>query len=275
VAGQDGWLKRLCCAGLVATAIAACAGVTSSPSQSPDLAEQHASALVSLGAAGAEKVAAERLSALHAMREAKLLPLAQLAARSVVAGADLAARSIDGVDCLQWLAAQDVSFEVVSDYVAERPPRARDSCTVEQPIRLDGQIGGVRFGRDNMLMSCELARSMVRFAAVLEAHDITEVEIATPFNCRSMLRGRRVSQHAHGSALDVRLLRTGSGREFPLRDWERRDPTPESEGGRLWYEIVHQLHEQRIFNIILTPDFDRAHRHWLHLDLTPGQHMLR
>jgi hypothetical protein len=248
--------------------------VTSVPTPIPDLAEQ-ASSVVSRGAADAEKVATTRFSELLERRESKLFPLAQLAARSIVADAGVSALNVEGVDCLAWLAAQDVAFEVVSDYVAEQPRRSRDSCTIDQPIRLGSQVGPVRFSRDNMLVSCEMARSMLRFAEVLEAHDVVEVEVGTPFNCRTWGRRRRVSQHGHGNALDVRLIRTESGQEYRISQWERRNPNPRTEPGRVWYEIVHQLHEEQVFNIILTPEFDRAHRHWLHLDLTPGLNILR
>jgi len=56
--------------------------------------------------------------------------------------------------------------------------------------------------------------------------------------------------------------------------WERHTDAPQSVEGLMLYEIVHELYDEHIFNIILTPNHDRAHRRWLHMDLTPGQHSL-
>ncbi|MCA9562455.1 MAG: extensin family protein [Myxococcales bacterium] len=197
-------------------------------------------------------------------------------ARFAVSRADEDALSVDGVDCVYWLRARGVDFEVVTDFTPERPRRARASCTIEQPVRLSGQIGGVTYDVDDMLMSCSLARGMVELSSRLEDYGIVSVDIGTPYSCRT-IRGRRtLSQHAHGTALDVASFTDSEGRVYDLEEhWERRTDSPVTKEGRLWRALVSELFEGGVFNIILTPDYDADHENWLHLDLTPGQSFMR
>jgi hypothetical protein len=55
-----------------------------------------------------------------------------------------------------------------------------------------------------------------------------------------------------------------------LEDW-RSDPDEQHESGHQFLaELVQSLYDERVFNVILTPEFNADHHNHLHLDLTPG-----
>jgi len=124
----------------------------------------------------------------------------------------------EGVDCVQWLSVQPVEFVEELDFEPGRPAGARGSCTIERPVRLRAEVGNVTFDHDDMLMSCELARAFVAMSQVLDEHDIVEVEIGTPYSCRTIRGRRRLSEPAHGLAPDVATLIAADGTEYSRTD---------------------------------------------------------
>lgn len=177
----------------------------------------------------------------------------------------------EGVDCVQWLRAQDLTFTVETDFEPQRPSGASSRCTIDQPVRVGAQIGGVTFDHDEMLMGCGLARALVEMSELLEAREIVEVHVGTPYSCRT-IRGRsRLSEHAHGLAIDVAAFVGADGTEYNIYDdWEHNTDDPESEEAQVLYDLVHLFFEEEIFNVLLTPNYDAAHDRWLHMDLTDG-----
>ncbi|MEL6180309.1 MAG: extensin family protein, partial [Myxococcota bacterium] len=80
---------------------------------------------------------------------------------------------------------------------------------------------------------------------------------------------------AHGLAIDIWGFVDDQGQQLVIEeDWEIDNDTPEHPRGRLLHTLVDELFEARVFNIILTPDYNAAHRNHLHLDLTPDAHFL-
>jgi len=53
-------------------------------------------------------------------------------------------------------------------------------------------------------------------------------------------------------------------------DWEADYENPMTNAGRFFWGVIYEMWDQRIFNIILTPNFNAAHHNHLHVDLTPG-----
>lgn len=60
-----------------------------------------------------------------------------------------------------------------------------------------------------------------------------------------------------------------------LTDWEKNQPAPVTAAGVFLEDLVQSYHEQKVFNIILTPDYNDAHADHFHCDQTPGSDFLQ
>jgi hypothetical protein len=91
------------------------------------------------------------------------------------------------------------------------------------------------------------------------------------YNCRAIAGTNKLSQHAYGRAIDLSGFVMENGERITvLSHWERGDDTPGTTQGRFLYDFVHRLHEEHVFNNILTPEYNAAHHDHFHVDLTPG-----
>ncbi|MEZ4462768.1 MAG: extensin family protein [bacterium] len=155
-------------------------------------------------------------------------------------------------------------------------------CTVDEPIRVSGAINGVTYRYYNqsspgtMSMTCELALALHRAGTTLKEYGINDVKHVGTFNCRTISGSTSLSNHAHGSAIDFWEFRTAGGTTYNFeRDWQHNTTNPTSEKARVLYEIAQKWHANRVFNIILTPNYNRDHDNHIHADLTPGANTIR
>ena len=95
-------------------------------------------------------------------------------------------------------------------------------------------------------------------------------------------RGGKSSEHNVGMAIDVGHLRLADGTTLSVLDdyhgrigaascgkrARPRRPTAKTTALRA---IVCEVAAQYLFNVILTPNFNRPHRNHVHLDLTAGK----
>jgi hypothetical protein len=110
---------------------------------------------------------------------------------------------------------------------------------------------------------------------VLADYDIVQAVHLGTFNCRAIAGSTSLSQHSFGNAIDFFGFLDAQGRDFVVqRDFEVGVDNPVTEEGRLLYDIAHRMYDQRIFNIILTPNYNDAHADHFHVDLTAGSHFL-
>lgn len=160
------------------------------------------------------------------------------------------------------------------------------SCVVDGPLYLDSPIGGVTYRylthdvAQPLFVSCELAAALVQLSALLREYDIVEVGHIGTYNCRVIAGTDRLSQHSHGYAIDLQWFRTAAGQTYNVVDhwehdnvdWERGEAGPfRTEAARILYEIGWQMHARRIFNTVLTPDYNAGHDNHFHVDLHPDQ----
>lgn len=182
-------------------------------------------------------------------------------------------------DCQRQLAERGVAFFSEQKPPESPPGRPEHLCVVRDPVWLAGPVGGVRFvdaaGRDGLWAGCDLALSLVRAAAVLRELKVAEVRHLGAYNCRTLRGKERLSLHAQGLALDVSALVTDRGEVVSIRGgWERDAIRPSTSRGRLLASFAQRLHDDQIFNIVLTPEYNQAHADHLHLDLTPDRHFI-
>jgi len=159
--------------------------------------------------------------------------------------------------------------------------------------RLTGPIKGVTFKTrlsDEQrattpweVLDCRLALALDDFADVLVAHDIVEVRHysmhrETP---KSWPAGKVGSQHFGGMAIDAAIFTTKDGTKMDVdKDFFGRigaktcgpdaRPRQKTEKSVALREILCETAAKRIFNVILTPNHNRAHHNHFHLDVTAG-----
>jgi hypothetical protein len=159
---------------------------------------------------------------------------------------------------------------------------------VANPVRIGGPIGNVRFiapGRKSVYgkLDCRLALVLASFAEILEAHGVATVLVDNLYRPRARLAGRRVkSQHRYGLAIDVMgfVLKDDSPlmieRDFGA-DIGRPPCGPKStlpiltEASARLRNLVCDMVEAGLFHHVLTPNYNRAHRNHLHLDIKRGE----
>jgi hypothetical protein len=159
-------------------------------------------------------------------------------------------------------------------------------------VRLTGPLHGVTF-RTNLseearettiweIADCRLILALDDFAKILEAHGITEVRHysmhrAAPKRWADDKIGR---QHIGGLALDAaRFIKSDGSHLDVLEHFKGRRhrkvcgkaaPAGKTPEARELREIVCEAVNQGLFNVVLTPNFNYAHRNHFHLEVMAG-----
>ncbi len=156
-----------------------------------------------------------------------------------------------------------------------RVTRQRDSdpdtaCPLSNTLRVQG--GEVALS-SSFLASCPLAVAFALFerhalqpaAQSAYGQAVARVDHLGSFACRNMYsreNGAR-SQHATANALDIAGFRLADGRSISvLKDWPKENADA---------RFLRQVREGACdtFNVVLSPDYNAAHRDHLHLDVGP------
>ncbi len=153
-----------------------------------------------------------------------------------------------------------------------RPERRPGGVVCEAPEGIAVQRGasGIRY-QPAARVNCAFGLRLVKFEAVVqeEAQRIlgsrvrTIVQLGT-YNCRKMAAyPDLVSEHSFANAIDVAELVLANGRRVVVeRDWPRAD----GPGASFLHRLARRLFDEQVFNVVLTPAYDRHHRNHLHLD---------
>lgn len=159
-------------------------------------------------------------------------------------------------------------------------------------VRLTAPLRGVEF-RTNLredrrtttiweIADCRLVLALDDFAQILAAHDIVEVRHYSMYRAapKRWADDKIGTRHHGGLALDAArfLKRDGTALDV-LADFKgrrhrkvcgKKAPEGKTPGARELREIVCAAVEQGLFNVVLTPNFNRAHRNHFHLEVTVG-----
>ena len=143
-------------------------------------------------------------------------------------------------------------------------------CPLTNTLRVQG--GEVALS-SSFLASCPLAVAFALFerhalqpaSQAVYGQAVTRVDHLGSFACRNMYNrenGAR-SQHASANALDIAGFRLADGRTISvLKDWpkDNRDA-----------QFLHQVRDGAcdMFSVVLSPDYNAAHRNHFHLDVGP------
>jgi hypothetical protein len=148
------------------------------------------------------------------------------------------------------------------------------------PLRLvilDRKAGGVL-----PVMDCELARALVDAAAVFQNEGIRDLFFSGIYEYRPRRRSKKLSEHAHGLAIDVHQFGTADGRIYDVErdfeqgvgDWSERDQvacvgSPERPEARVLREIACALRASSAFREIITADDNSDHDNHFHIESFP------
>ncbi|AEA67212.1 extensin-like domain-containing protein [Pseudomonas brassicacearum] len=147
---------------------------------------------------------------------------------------------------------------------------ANTDCPLTNVLRVQG--GEVALS-SSFLASCPLAVAFALFerhglqpaAAAVYRQKVTRVDHLGSFACRNMYgreNGSR-SQHATASALDIAGFRLADGRTVSvLKDWPKDNADA---------RFLRQARDGAcdMFSVVLSPDYNAAHRNHFHLDVGP------
>jgi hypothetical protein len=161
------------------------------------------------------------------------------------------------------------------------------------PVRFTGPLHGVTFrtalpeaqraSTPYEIVDCRLALALDDFAAQLAGHDVVEVvhySIYRPPPARWPAE-KIASRHLGGLAIDAATFVKRDGHTLVVeRDFHGRigartcgagaapvHPSPDAVELR---RILCDAADARLFNVTLTPDYNRAHRNHFHLEVTAG-----
>jgi hypothetical protein len=184
--------------------------------------------------------------------------------------------------CLAELGQRHIPFS------REEPKRG-----VKIPVRLTGKVGGVLYRTDYPdserasvpweVFDCRLVLSLDDFSTVLREHSVAEVRIFSAWRppAKSWPMDEWGRRHQGALAIDLRELRKDTGEVLNvLKDFHGQlgstqcapaapPPTVDCPEARELHALVCEASEARIFNSILTPNYNPEHRNHFHLELTP------
>ncbi len=184
----------------------------------------------------------------------------------------------------------DPSCRAMLDALALDWEPAAEARGIADPVRLAPLIGGVSFryvSHDEptpMLMDCSLAPRLAELVDLIEPFGLDEVIHIGIYNYRCIGGGDpdaddcTPSQHAYAKAIDIHAFGlAGSDAVYSTEtDWIIRDDLdvcpgmPAGEADRALHELACSMWSEGIFHIVLTPDYNDAHRNHFHVDLTEG-----
>lgn len=161
---------------------------------------------------------------------------------------------------------------------------------VLDPVRLTGTLHGVEFRTDASdakradspyeIVDCREVLAMDDFAQILEKHDIVQVRHYSMYRPppKSWADDKIGGQHNGGLALDAGRFTKKDGSVLDvLKDFHGKigDPTcgdnagphPATDNAKELRDILCTTVEAHLFNVVLTPDFNRPHRNHFHLEV--------
>lgn len=158
------------------------------------------------------------------------------------------------------------------------------------PVRLTAPLHGVTF-RTNLredrrattpweIADCRLVLALDDFAEILARHGVVEVRHYSMYRAPHRDDGTILGQHNGGLALDAARFIKSDGTTLDVLDdfkGRRGSKTCGTHARKVkaaaaieLREIVCEAVDRQLFNVVLTPNFNRAHRNHFHLEVTAG-----
>ena len=184
-------------------------------------------------------------------------------------------------DCHYSLADRGVAFEPTIR-AAETPderPDLVDACSVEDPVWVLSPVFGVELkyydgsATPRTLASCDMAHALADTIEDVVGEGVTSLLHIGTYNCRAIAGTSDLSQHSYADAIDIYGFEFDDGETWTLVDhWEHGTTSFSTDAARFLYEAAYRWYDDRIWNIILTPNYNAAHDNHFHVDLSAGSH---
>lgn len=191
--------------------------------------------------------------------------------------------ALDQTACEAELTKRGVPFE-----------RVDTARGVLAPIRLTGAVRGVTY-RSTLraesratspweILDCRLALALDDFSQILAARDVKEVvhfSMYRPPPVRGWIEGMLGKRHSGALAIDAGKFIKADGSTLDVETHfggrigqktcgPKAAAPPKSNEGKALREIVCDAADKHLFNVQLTPHYNRAHKNHLHLEVTPN-----
>jgi hypothetical protein len=180
--------------------------------------------------------------------------------------------------CLAGLRERKVDFVEVATKGVRTPIRLVGSTL--GPLRLvnrERRAGGVV-----PVMDCELARAILETAPIFQMAGVRDLIYSGIYQYRTRRGSTRLSEHAHGLAIDVHAFATADGQvidverdfepgvgEWPTQDHAACIGSPERQTGRLLRTLACSLRVSSAFREIITADDNADHKNHFHIESFP------
>jgi len=185
---------------------------------------------------------------------------------------------MDAEPCYQMLDDRAIPYE-----------RASSGPLVEAPVQLTGPLHGVTFKHlhpraSGAVLDCRLLLALDDFAALLRAHQVTEVGYVAAFRPDHSGKAKPGQRHPAGLAMDIAWFRQEDGQQLGMeKDYEGRvgaktcgrraqEPAPGNEHASTLRKLVCDTGKARLFNLLLTPNYDIDHRDHMHVEVRRNIH---
>jgi hypothetical protein len=187
------------------------------------------------------------------------------------------------------LAQADCEAELASrhiDFIRET------GSAVLAPVRITGPLHGVVFRTDGKaevratspyeIADCRLVLALDDFAAILNRHGIVEVRHYSMYRPpKNWPEGKIGARHDGALALDAGRFIDSSGKVLDVdRDFhgaidaktcgDGAAPRPATADALELRAILCEAVDHRLFNVVLTPNYNRPHHNHFHLEVTAG-----
>jgi hypothetical protein len=186
-------------------------------------------------------------------------------------------------DCKGWLDLYDLEYTI-----GPTNPGISDPITVKVPLNgVSYRYSGNTAARTTLYGDCSLMKSLAEAAPIMRAHAIKEVEDIGIYNYRCIGGGtppncpNGISQHAYAKAIDIAAWITTDNTKYSvLTDWVI-DPADDTcnaatDPGKdtFLHQVICELKTARVWNIVLTPNYNADHRNHFHVDMTPNANFI-
>jgi hypothetical protein len=188
-------------------------------------------------------------------------------------------------NCHEWLDLYKQQYTLGPDN-----PGVADPVTATVPINgLSYRYTDNTTPRKTLYADCTLIRSLLEAAPIMRKRDIVEVadigiynyrcigSTGTPPDCPS-----GISQHAYAKAIDLAAFKQSDGSTYTvLTDWvidgTGATCSADTEPGKdaFLHELICALKQAKVWNIVLTPNYNSDHRNHFHVDLTPDSNFIK
>jgi hypothetical protein len=208
------------------------------------------------------------------------------------AGTALATAAVDVMvgdpmlaSCREWLDLYGITYTT-----GPSNPGVPDPVTVTTPINgMPYRYSGNANVRATFFMDCTLARSLVLAAPHMRSRGVVEVTDIGVYNYRCFGGGtppncpNGISQHAYAKGIDIAGVKDTAGIFYSVNDDWVIDPAAEktceaatsNEKDAFLHELICAIKADKVWNIVLTPNYNADHRNHFHVDLTTGSDFIR